>query len=52
MIVKVIQSLGNTTEAQINRLEAGIEKIQEMFNKNLNELKTEQSAKNNTITEI
>ena len=52
MIVKMIQSLGNTTKAQINRLEAGTEKIQEMFNKNLNELKTKQSAMNNTITEI
>jgi len=48
----MIQSLGNTTEAQINRLEAGIEEIQEMFNKNLNELKTKQSAMNNTIAEI
>ena len=52
MIVKMIQSLGNTTKAQINRLEAGTEKIQEMFNKNLNELKTKYSAMNNTITEI
>ena len=52
MIVKMIQSLGNTTKAQINRLEAGTEKIQEVFNKNLNELKTKQSAMNNTITEI
>ena len=52
MIVEMIQSFGNTTEAQINRLEAGIEKIQEMFNKNLNELKTKQSAMNNTIPEI
>ena len=48
----MIQSLGNTTKAQINRLEAGTEKIQEMLNKNLNELKTKQSAMNNTITEI
>ena len=52
MIAEMIQSFGNTTEAQINRLEAGIEKIQEMFNKNLNELKTKQSAMNNTIPEI
>ena len=42
MIVKMIQSLGNTTKAQINRLEAGTEKIQEMFNKNLEEIKNRQ----------
>ena len=35
MIVKVIQNLGN-------RMEARIEKIQEMFNKDLEELKNKQ----------
>ena len=35
MIVKVIQNLGNKMELQINRLETRIEKIQEMFNKDL-----------------
>ena len=38
-IVKMIPSLENTMEAQINRLEIQIEKIQKMFNKELYELK-------------
>ena len=45
MIVKMIQSLGN-------RMEAWIEKIQEMFNKDLEELKNTQTEMNNTITEM
>ena len=52
MIVKMIQSLGNTTKAQINRLEAWIEKIWEILNQDLEELKKRQSAISNTITEI
>ena len=39
MIVKMIQNLGNKMEAQIYRMEAWIEKIQETFNKNLEEMK-------------
>ena len=45
MIVKMIQNLGN-------RMEAQIEKIQEMFNKDLEELKSKQTEMNNTITEM
>ena len=41
MIVKVIQKLGNR-----------MEKIQEMFNKDLEELKSKQTMMNNTINEI
>ena len=41
MIVKMIQNLGNRTE-----------KIQETFNKDLEELKSKQTMMNNTITEI
>ena len=41
MIVKMIQNLGNR-----------IEKIQETFNKYLEELKTKQTMMNNTINEI
>ena len=41
MIVKMIQNLGKR-----------IEKIQETFNKNLEELKSKQTAMNNTITEM
>ena len=35
MIVKMIQYLKNKTELQINSLETRIEKMQEMFNKEL-----------------
>ena len=45
MIVKMIQDLGI-------RMEAKIEKMQEMFNKDLEELKNKQTEKNNTITEM
>ena len=41
MIVKMIQNLGNR-----------MEKIQETFNKDLEELKSKQTVLNNTITEI
>ena len=41
MIVKMIQNFINT-----------MEKIQEMFNKDLEELKSKQTMKNNTIKEI
>ena len=41
MTVKVIRSLGNR-----------MEKIQETFNKDLEELKNKQSVMNNTITEM
>ena len=43
MIVKMIQDLGI-------RMEAKIEKMQEMFNKILEELKNKQTEMNNTIT--
>ena len=39
MIVKMIQNLENKMELQINRLETRIEKMQEMFNKDLEEIK-------------
>ena len=41
MIVKMIQNLGNR-----------MENIQETFNKDLEELKSKQTMKNNTINEI
>ena len=50
MIVKMIQNLENKTELQINRLVPRIEKMQEMFNKDLEEIKS-QSIMNNTINE-
>ena len=39
-------------ELQINRLETRIEKMQEMFNKDLEEMKKNQSIMDNVITEI
>ena len=45
MIVKMIQDLGK-------RMEVKIEKIQEMFNKDLEELKNKQTEMNDTITEM
>ena len=44
-IVKMIQDLGK-------RMEAKIEKMQEMFNKDLEESKNKQTEMNNTITEL
>ena len=39
MIVKMIKNLENKIELQINRLETKIEKMQEMFNKDQEEIK-------------
>ena len=41
MIVKMIQNLENKMELQINSVETRIEKMQEMFNKDLEETKKE-----------
>ena len=41
MIVKMIHNLGNKMELQINRPETRNEKMQEMFNKDLEEIKKE-----------
>ena len=45
MIVKMIQNLGKGMEAKI-------EKMQEVFNIDLEELKNKQTEMNNTITEM
>ena len=52
MIVKMIQNLENKMELQINRLETRIEKMQEMFNKDLEETKKRRSKMNSAIAEI
>ena len=52
MIVKMIQNLENKLELQINTLEASIEKMQERFNKDLEEIKKSQYIMNNAINEI
>ena len=41
MMVKMIQNLENIIELQINSLEIRIEKMQEKFNKDLEEIKKE-----------
>ena len=52
MIVTVIQNLENKMKLQIKSLETRIEKMQEKFNKDLEEIKKSQSIMNNSITEI
>ena len=52
MIVKMIQNLESKMELQINSLETKIEKMQEMFNKDLEEIKKSQLKMNNAINEI
>ena len=52
MIMTTIQNLENKMELQINSLETRIEKMQEMCNKDLEEIKEIQSIMNNAITEI
>ena len=42
MIVKMIQNVENKMELQINRLERRIEKMQEMFNKDIEEITVNQ----------
>ena len=47
----MIQNLENKMELQINSLETKIEKMQEMFNKDLEEIKKSQYIMNNAINE-
>ena len=49
ILVKMIQNLENKRELQINSMETRIEKMQEMFNKDLEEIKKSQYIKNNAI---
>ena len=49
MIIKMIQNLENKMELQINTLETRIEKMQEMFNKDLEEIRKTQYIMNNAI---
>ena len=52
MIVKMIQNLENKMELQINSLETRIQKMQERFNRDLEEIKKSQYIVNNAINEI
>ena len=51
MILKMIQNLEYKMYQQIKRLETYVRKMQEMFNKDLEEIKNSQSIKNKAITE-
>ena len=52
MIVKMIKNLETKKELQISSLETRIEKMQERFNKDLEEIKKCQSIMNNAINDI
>ena len=52
MIIKMIQNLENKIELQVNNLETKIGKMQEMFNKDLEEIKMSQLKMNNAMNEI
>ena len=52
MIVKLIQNLEIKMESQIKSLETRIEKMQEKFNKDLEEIKKSQYIMSNAINEI
>ena len=52
MIIKMIKNLENKIELQIKSLETRIEKMQEKFNKDLEEIKKSQSVMNNAINVI
>ena len=52
MIIKMIQNLENKMELQINSLETKTEKMQEIFNKDLEEIKKSRLKMNNAINEI
>ena len=52
MIAKLIQNLENKMKLQINSLETRIEKIYEMFNKDLEEIKKSHYIMNNATSEI
>ena len=49
LIVKMIQNLENKLELQINSLETKIEKMQEMFNNDLEDIKKGQCIMNDAI---
>ena len=52
IIVQMIQNIENKMELKINRLETRTEKMQEMFNKDLEEIKKSQYIMSNAINEI
>ena len=52
IIVKMIQNLENKMMLQIDSLETRTEKMQEMFNKDLEKIKRTQIKMNNAINEI
>ena len=51
MIVRMIQNFENKIKLQINNLKTRFQKMQEKFNKDLEEIKKSQSIMNNAITQ-
>ena len=51
-VIKMIQNLENKMESQINSLETNIEKMQGMFNKDIEEIKKSPLKMNNATNEI
>ena len=49
IIIKMIQNLENKMELQINRLKTRTEKMQDMLNKDLEEIKKSQLKMNNAM---
>ena len=52
MIVKMIQNLENKMELQISSLDTRIQKMQEMFIKDLGEIRKSQPIMNNALSEM
>ena len=52
MIVKMIQNLENKMKLEINSMETRIKKMQEIFNKDLEEINKSQSIMNSAINKI
>ena len=52
MVIKMMQNLENKMELQRSSLDTRIEKMQEMFNKDLEKIKKSQLIMNNAINEI
>ena len=52
MILKMTKNLESKLELQINGIDKRVENMQEMFNKDLEEIQKSQSIMNNAINEI
>ena len=52
MILKMIQDLGNRMEAKIEKMQEMFKDLEELKNKHLEELKNKQTEMNDTITKM